>query len=170
MATVDGDLVRPLLGLRRSIVRQACVDAGLTPHEDPHNTDDRYARVRVRQHGLPALVEDLGDSVVLGLARSAAGLREDNAALDQWAQAAHTDDVNALGLLPRAVLLRVVRQLALQSGCPGASLTREHLVAVAALIDDWRGQGPIHLPGGVQAVRESGRLVLHTAAGRDHAG
>lgn len=170
MATVDGDLVRPLLGLRRSIVRQACVDAGLTPHEDPHNTDDRYARVRVRQHGLPALVEDLGDSVVLGLARSAALLREDNAALDQWAQAAHTDDVNALGLLPRAVLLRVVRQLALQSGCPGAALTREHLVAVAALIDDWRGQGPIHLPGGVQAVRESGRLVLHTAAGRDHAG
>jgi tRNA(Ile)-lysidine synthase len=170
MAVVEGDLVRPLLGLRRADVRRACADAGLIPHEDPHNADARFARVRVRQHGLPALIEDLGDGVVLGLARSAALLREDNAALDEWACVAHTDDAAALSLLPGAVLLRIVRRLALEAGCPGASLTREHLVAVAALIDNWRGQGPIHLPGGVQAVRESGRLVLHRAAGRDHAG
>jgi tRNA(Ile)-lysidine synthase len=170
MAVIDGDLVRPLLGLRRADVRRACADAGLIAHEDRHNVDQRFARVRVRQHGLPALIEDLGDGVVLGLARSAALLREDNAALDEWARAAHTDDVAALRLLPRAVLLRIVRRLALEAGCRGSALTREHLVAVAGLVDRWRGQGPIHLPGGVQAAQESGRLVLHRAAGRDHAG
>lgn len=170
MAVHDGDLVRPLLGLRRALVRRACADAGLTPHEDPQNLDQRFARSRLRHHGLPALVDDLGDGVVLGLARSAALLREDNAALDGWADAVRTDEVDRLASLPRAVLVRVVRRMALEAGCPGAALTREHLMAVAALIEAWRGQGPIHLPGGVLAARKSGRLVLHRAAGRDHAG
>lgn len=170
MAVHEGDLVRPLLGLRRALVRRACLDAGLTPHEDPHNLDERFARSRLRHHGLPALVDDLGDGVVLGLGRSATLLREDNAALDGWADAVMTDDVEVLAGLPRAVLVRVVRRLALDAGCPGSALTREHLIAVAALVEAWRGQGPIHLPGGVLAARKSGRLVLHRAAGRDHAG
>lgn len=170
MAAVEADLMRPLLGLRRSLVRKACADAGLTPHEDPHNRDDRFARARLRHHGLPAIVDDLGEGVVLGLARSAALLREDNTALDTWAASVRTDEVAALALLPRAVLLRVVRRMALDAGCPGSALTRDHLVTVARLVEDWRGQGPIHLPGGVLASRESGRLVLHRATGRDHAG
>jgi tRNA(Ile)-lysidine synthase len=160
MAPVDGDLYRPLLGLRRALVRSACADAGLRPHEDPHNADDRYARARLRHHGLPALVEDLGDGVILGLARSAAALREDNAALDAWADAITSTDAAELQALPRAVRLRVLRRLALAAGCPGSALTREHLTAVAGLVEDWRGQGPIDLPGGVRAARESGRLVL----------
>jgi tRNA(Ile)-lysidine synthase len=166
MAPAERDLLRPLLGLRRGVVRQACRDAGLEPHEDPHNTDDQFARVRVRRHGLPALVEDLGEPVVLGLARSAQLLREDNAALDQWASHVHTDDVEVLQTLPQAVLTRVIRRLALEAGAPAAALTREHLTAVSSLITRWRGQGPIHLPGGIRAGRESGRLVLHTTAGR----
>lgn len=169
MAPVDADLLRPLLGLRRDLLRAACEQAGLAPHEDQHNTDPRYARSRLRQHGLPALVEDLGPGVTLGLARSAALLREDNTALDLWAKHAHTDDVAALTALPRAVLMRVIRSLSLQAGCPPAALTREHLQAVACLIEDWHGQGPIHLPGGVRAARESGRLVLHRTAWRDDA-
>lgn len=160
MAPVDGDLYRPLLGLRRALVRSACADAGLHPHEDPHNADDRYARARLRHHGLPALIEDLGEGVVLGLARSAAALREDNAALDAWADAITSTDAAELHALPRAVRLRVLRRLALAAGCPGSALTREHLTAVAGLVEDWRGQGPIDLPGGVRAARESGRLVL----------
>lgn len=166
MAPAEGDLLRPLLGLRRGVVRQACRDAGLEPHDDPHNTDGQFARVRVRRHALPALVEDLGEGVVLGLARSAHLLREDNAALDQWANYVHTDDVEVLQTLPQAVLTRVIRRLVLEAGAPAAALTREHLTAVSALITRWRGQGPIHLPGGIRAGRESGRLVLHRTAGR----
>lgn len=169
MAPVEGDLRRPLLALRRELLRAACAQAGLQPHEDLHNTDPRYARSRLRQHGLPALVADLGPGVTLGLARSAALLREDNAALDLWAKHAHTDDVAALAALPRAVLMRVIRSLSLEAGCPPAALNREHLQAVASLIEDWHGQGPIHLPGGVRAARESGRLVLHRTAWRDDA-
>lgn len=161
MAPVQGDLRRPLLWLRRAVVRKACADAGLAAHEDPHNTDDRYARSRLRHHGLPALVEDLGESAVLGLARSAAAVREDNEALDAWADSLITDDVAVLAGLPSAVRLRIIRRLALTAGCPAGALTRDHLLTTSGLVTAWRGQGPIDLPGGVRAWRESGRLVLH---------
>lgn len=172
MAPVDGDLRRPLLGLRRGLVRGACEEAGLLAHEDPHNRDPRFARARLRHHGLPALVADLGDQVVLGLARSAASLREDNAALDAWAgEVPLADPVSAemavLADLPAAVRVRVIRRLALSAGCPASALTREHLLAAEALVTRWRGQGPVDLPGGVRAARESGRLVMHRAPGRD---
>src|ERR671917_267415 len=48
MAARSGRLVRPLLGLRRSVTEQACVELGLDPWQDPHNVDVRFARVRVR--------------------------------------------------------------------------------------------------------------------------
>ncbi|HQR80961.1 MAG TPA: tRNA lysidine(34) synthetase TilS, partial [Actinomycetota bacterium] len=176
MAPVDGDLRRPLLDLRRELVRAACTDARLRPHEDPHNIDERYSRSRLRHHGLPALIADLGDGVVLGLARSAALLREDNAALDSWADTVPVEPgeqvtcrVDALGGLPDAVRLRVIRRMALAAGCPPAALTREHLRGADTLITDWRGQGPLDLPGGVRATRTSGRLVLQPSCGRKSA-
>jgi len=177
MAAVDGDLRRPLLELRRTTVRGACAEAGLIAHEDPHNADDRYARARLRHHGLPALVADLGDQVVVGLARSAASLRDDNEALDQWADGVDLEvtphavvaDVAILQSLPQAVRRRVLRRMALAGGCPGAALTREHVVAVDRLLTRWRGQGPADLPGGVRAARESGSLVLRNTSGRHDA-
>ncbi len=177
MAPVDGDLRRPLLELRRETVRAACSEAGLVAHEDPHNADDRFARARLRHHGLPALVTDLGDRVVFGLARSAASLRDDNQALDQWADGVDVElsagaacaEVEILAPLPQAVRRRVIRRMALAAGCPGAALTREHVVAVDTLVTRWRGQGPTDLPGGVRAARESGSLVLRDTSGRHDA-
>lgn len=166
MAPVAGDLRRPLLGLRRSQVRKACADAGLPAFEDPHNADDRFARARLRHHGLPGLVEDLGDGVVSGLARSAELLRQDNDALDAWACGVDYGsdpvrvDVGQIGTLPVAVLHRVLRRMALAAGCPAGSLTSGHVRSVAALVHSWRGQGPVDLPGGVRAARKSGTLVL----------
>src|SRR6218665_3025577 len=52
--------LRPLLGTRRATTRQACLDAALTPWDDPHNADPRYTRVRVRDRVLPVLEAELG--------------------------------------------------------------------------------------------------------------
>jgi tRNA(Ile)-lysidine synthase len=38
-----------------------------------------------------------------------------------------------------------------------------HLTAVDALVGVWHGQGPVALPGGAEALRTSGRLVLRSA-------
>jgi tRNA(Ile)-lysidine synthase len=77
-----------LLGVARSDTRKACAALGLATWEDPHNTDPAYARSRVRADALPALIAALGPAVVDNLARTAAQLAVDNAALDELAVAA----------------------------------------------------------------------------------
>lgn len=80
-----GVFLRPLLGVARDDTRKACAALGLVAWEDPHNTDPAYARSRVRGELMPALVAALGPGVVDNLARTAAQLAADNAALDELA-------------------------------------------------------------------------------------
>ncbi|HKS98205.1 MAG TPA: TilS substrate-binding domain-containing protein, partial [Rugosimonospora sp.] len=59
---------------------------------------------------------------------------------------------------------RVLRGFALGLGAPGGALSSRHIDALDALVCDWRGQGPVALPGGYQVVRDGNRLVPHSAA------
>lgn len=147
--------LRPLLGVDRVTVRRACAEAGLTPWEDPHNADPSYARVRVRERVLPVLEAELGPGVAAALARTAAQLREDADALD--ALTPLTDDVAALAALPAALRSRALKRWAEQQ-C-GAAVTAQHVEALRALVEDWRGQGPVALPGGTRVERRGGRLA-----------
>jgi tRNA(Ile)-lysidine synthase len=66
-------LRRPLLGIRRVTTNEACQALDLVPWADPHNSDPAFARARVRQEALPAMVDALGDGIPE--ARSPPGLR-----------------------------------------------------------------------------------------------
>lgn len=172
MAPVEGLWRRPLLDIPRAVVRSTVAD--LPVWEDPHNADPAYARVRVREDALPALAAALGPDVVSGLVRTAALLRDDADALDGLAEealararlvgdpdAAVALDVAVLAAAPRAVRTRVLRRAAVAAGCPAGSLTRDHVLALEALVTDWHGQGPIALPGTVGARRRYARLLLN---------
>ena len=170
MAAVAGRLRRPLLGLDRATVRAAA--EGLPVWDDPHNGDPAFARVRVREAALPALEAALGPGISAALARTAALLRADTDALDDWAGRAAAGlsgadgslDAAALGELPVAVRSRVVRAAVLAAGSPAGDLRAEHVEAVDALVTNWHGQGPLELPGGVTVRRSCGRLLLARAS------
>ena len=163
--------LRPLLTVTRAQTAAACAAAGLTPWEDPHNSDPRYARSRVRA-ALPLLTEVLGQGVVANLARTAALLAADGEWLDAEADrvdVASPDGgvlVPALAALPSALRGRVLRRWALELGVPGSALSGVHLAALDALVLRWRGQGPVALPGGVRVARRADQLV----AARDGVG
>ena len=72
-------------------------------------------------------------------------------------------DAAVLAAAPAALRHRAVRAAAVRAGAPAGSVTRAHVAAVAALVTDWRGQGPVHLPGRVAASRACGRLALRAA-------
>ena len=122
-------LLRPLLEISREQTRAACAVLGLSPWQDPHNTDPSYARSRVRADLLPALVRALGPGVVDNLARTARLVAADNAALDELAgtalAVARCPDGGLsvpalLGLVP-AVRGRVLHSWARELGAlPGA--------------------------------------------------
>lgn len=165
---VDGvALLRPLLDVSREETRKACAALGLSPWEDPHNADPRYARARVRSGALPALVEALGAGVVDNLARTARLLAADAAALDELATQALERarrpggalDVAELAPLPDAVRTRVLHAWARERGAPPAALSHRHIAALDALVTAWRGQGPVHLPGGFPVARRGTLLA-----------
>jgi len=165
--------IRPLLGVRRETTRAFCTASDIEFWDDPHNSESRFARVRVRERVLPVLESELGPGIAEALARTAEQLREDAEAFDEMihetiedivehAEAGISVSVAALAANPAALRNRIIR-LVVDSEF-GASLTRTQTVEVARLATDWSGQGPIDLPG-CSATRVGGRIVF-TASGR----
>ncbi len=161
MASENGIYARPLLGLTRDVTEQACKDFGLTAWSDPHNFNADFTRVRVRREVIPYLEENLDPGISNALVRTAALLRDDADALDQWAEQESGDlDCQRLAQLPRAIRTRIIRKAALAAGTTPGELTYEQIMAIDALISAWKGQGAVSLAGGVKVERISGRLSL----------
>jgi tRNA(Ile)-lysidine synthase len=164
MRALAGHYRRPLLGIRRASTVAACAALGLEPWDDPHNVDPRYQRVRLRTEVLPLLEDALQGGVAEALARTAALLQQDLDALDQLASVHFAGRaalaVSDLAGLAPAIRTRVVRDWALAHGVPPGELSSVHLDSIDRLITGWRGQGPIALPGGFDALRSSGRLTI----------
>jgi tRNA(Ile)-lysidine synthase len=182
MAPATGRYLRPLLGLRREQTEAACGAAGLEPWQDPHNSCQEYARVRVRQTILPLMEELLGPGITQALARTADQLRADADALDDIAaqRAVSLDlssqragagqragsgqhgrpplDAAELAALPEAIRTRLLRMAAIAAGAPAGALTARHVADLDALVTRWHGQRWADLPGGVRCQRTHDRL------------
>jgi tRNA(Ile)-lysidine synthase len=167
MAPRAGHLLRPFLNLRRETTEQACAELGLEPWQDPHNTDRRFRRVRVRETVLPTLETELGPGVAEALARTAELLRGDTDLLDRLAADAYrtaeglggtdTLDCAALESQPPALRRRILRLWLLAHGIGDPSL--RHISAVESLVIDWHGQKSIEVPGAT-VTRSAGRLSV----------
>lgn len=169
MRPVTGSFLRPLLGLRRRQTEAACVALELPWWRDPHNSDPRYRRVRLRHEVLPLLEDVLAGGVTEALARTAGLLRQDLDTLDQFAELALDDAgrrsavsgglaVAALEVQPDAILTRVLKFWAESGGAD--DLGAVHVEQLQRLIRHWHGQVAVDLPGGYRAVRASGTLKL----------
>jgi len=158
---------RPLLGVRRADTEAACAELGVRPWRDPHNSDPRFTRARLRAEALPLLEDILGGGVAEALARTATALQQDGDALDALAAdalAGHdTLPVDGLAALPTAVRTRVIRSWLLAGGA--LRLTAEQITGVDALVTAWRGQGGVAVGSALagrrlMAGRRDGHLVF----------
>ncbi len=155
MATRRGLFLRPLLGLRRAELEQACREWGIQWWNDPMNNDQRFARVRARS-ALALLSDQLGRDLAVNLARTAQLAARDADFLGELAAQALAEVASDPASLPVStiadlapairgrVLLAWLRQ-------EGLSPTQIHVDQVEQLVTSWRGQGPINLPGGTVA-------------------
>jgi len=174
MQPMAGLLRRPFLGVDRATVHASaddvCAALSVSPWQDPHNTDPKFARVRVRE-AMATLEAALGAGFVAGLARSAELAGEDASALEQWSDQSFDAlvvfedeslwaEASQLAALPRAVRSRVIRRMCLDLGAESDAITFAHVQAVDALVTQWHGQGAVSLPARVHARRDYGRLIL----------
>ncbi|KAA9154961.1 tRNA lysidine(34) synthetase TilS [Amycolatopsis acidicola] len=172
MKPLDPPWGRPLLDVPRSATRQACVELGVRPWEDPHNADPRFRRSRLRAEVLPLLEDVLSGGVAAALARTAAQVREDLETLDALAAELRgegdTLDAKALADVPAALRRRVLRSWLLDAGA--CDLTDAHLRSVDDLVGKWRGQGGVWLPGSLVVERSHGRLAMSRRERREARG
>jgi tRNA(Ile)-lysidine synthase len=154
----DPPWCRPLLGVRRATTHAACRELGLTAWQDPHNSDRRFTRSRLRLEVLPLLEDVLGGGVAEALARTATALREDTELIDALAAAALPEatagaglQVEALAGLADPVRRRVIRGWLLAGGATG--LTDKQIRGVDTLVTAWRGQGGVAVGSALRGER-----------------
>jgi len=160
MAPCRDTILRPFLSIRRTDTEQACHDWGLTYWNDPSNSDPAYSRSRLRT-AMGTLDEVLGPGLPEALSRSADLARADADCLDELARQVGIDPsqpaipVQDLAEVHPALRHRIL--LAWLRTCGQDRVTRDHVLAVDALITDWHGQKSISVPGG-RVQRRSGLL------------
>ncbi len=172
IAARRGPVVRPLLPFRHAALTDWLHARGLTWREDPSNRDPRYLRARVRHEVLPALAA-INPALDRVLGHTAAILEEEERYLEAQL-APHLDLIRAAGegveleVAPAAALPLALRRRLVRTACHRAGLVKElgfaHIEAVCDLITAARGTGTVRLPGGREARRRYGRLLLGPAA------
>ncbi|NNG20867.1 tRNA lysidine(34) synthetase TilS [Naumannella sp. ID2617S] len=162
MARERDCFVRPFLGVRREVTEAACAEVGTKFWNDPHNSDDAYARVRVRKKVLPLMEDKLGPGIAESLARTATMLRDDSDLLERLSREQVPDSALAdplpVGDLPiePALRRRVLRRWLTAQGAEQPAY--QHVLAVEALITDWHGQKWVDVPG-LRVGRGEDRLL-----------
>jgi len=161
MAPRRGRLVRPLLEVTRTEVRDHLRARGLEWREDPSNADRRFARARIRHDVLDALRE-LSPAAERTIAETARQLREEAELLDAAVAEAVEElgggpalSLDALREFPAGLQRLVLRSLA------GRTLSREELTRLLAVGN--QGTVSLDLGGGLRAVAEYGTLRFSRA-------
>lgn len=173
MRPQTGDLIRPLLGLRRADTVAYCQAADMVPRADATNDDLRYTRNRVRRELLP-LLESYQAGIIPLLARNAEVFAADREVLDAetdrvWPGCLLATDDDTLVLsrpalltLPLALRRRVLLRAAQAAGNndPAAQVTFDSVARLDRVISDRSGaRRVVQLTNGVDAVCH-GQVVL----------
>ena len=167
MSPHNAPWLRPFLGITRTTTQACVTDAGYSYWSDPHNTDRRFVRPRIRHDLLPEMETILGPGIPSALANTAALIADDDDYLTALADDHLTTLSGTPGQLPAKELAdlpsplrrRVLRAWVRQH--TGASMTLPQTEMVDALVVAWKGQGPVDIPG-AKLKRENGVLLLHT--------
>lgn len=175
MSSWDDPWGRPLLTVPRSTTRAACAEHQIDYWDDPHNSDPRFSRVRVRHELLPLLREIAGGNVTPAIARTAILIAQDTRELDAQAaallpQMTEEGDLLVAQLQPLTPALRSrVARLWIHhaAGTERKEINQVQLQEVERLVTEWKGQGPVALTGGDRVQRQKNRLRFLPAPAKE---
>jgi tRNA(Ile)-lysidine synthase len=163
-----GVFVRPLLSVWRSDVADYLHRRGIEALQDPANSNDAYARVRVRRDILPALERDRPGIVRRFYQASirATALQESISGIAGSALEAGATR-SAVAASPEPVAAEMMRQLYARAGGAQPSLSRAHLASMLRLAQAGPGGRGVDLPGGLR-FRIVGETMQFVAPNADH--
>ncbi len=170
------EVIRPLLGWRRSDTEAICIEAGWSPRHDSTNDDLQFSRNRIRQEVLPLLlqVHPAARQAILQLSEdalfAAASWREQAELVVLAARLSEGSGesrwcTEPLRALPPPATEWALRLLLERSGAPAAMISRETVRRLRLSLHSG-GEPPLTLAGGLHVAHvEGGVLVVRALAG-----
>ena len=165
-----GDIVRPLLTTPRADIEAYLEAQGLSHVEDCTNTDESYARNRIRRQVVPVL-RQLNPRLTESAAETMGYLRSDNDFLNaqaaaacvhaRWAEDDLVIEARYIAQLPAAIAPRAVRRLLELTGDGNTDCSAAHLKAVVGLATGDDPSAVAFLPNG-RLVQRVYRDLLFT--------
>ena len=143
-------LIRPMLTVTRQDVLDFLEEYCLRYVTDSSNHTDDFLRNRIRHHVMPLLAAE-NPRLAENLTEMALSLRQDEACLQQAADAASTLDVPALRSMAPAIRNRVLEKFLKENAVKEPE--HRHLALVEALIFSQKPSARAQLPGGVTIER-----------------
>jgi tRNA(Ile)-lysidine synthase len=161
MRALSDSVWRPLLGVRRSELRNLCHARGWQVVSDPANLDRRHERSRIRMDVLPLL----GERAVPALARAARLAADDDDLLEQLVCDAPIEQLpDGTVAIPFGWLSSIHRALGRRALRRACRLVGAEYLPSAARIDDALTGKPVDLGGGLRCWRRGDRLVVGRSA------
>jgi len=163
------NVVRPLLTTHRAHIEEYLRMYGLPHVEDSSNTDQRFARNRVRRQLLP-LLKEMQSRLIDHMSRTARLLAADEEYLTAQARQALSGlhaipggvavSASAIAAQPDPLAVRMVRHVLDELTGDGGKCSSAHLQAVVGLCRSEDPSARVFLPGGVLARRVYEELEL----------
>ncbi|HEY2822430.1 MAG TPA: tRNA lysidine(34) synthetase TilS [Candidatus Acidoferrum sp.] len=170
---VSGDVVRPLLGIRRAALRAYLKDAKQTWREDATNRDTTKLRARIRKKLIPLLEKQFQPATVDHLATLAEFARQDDGFFEFIAKGTNTEltrkvaegiAIQYKGLSgPPSVSRRMIRRIVKEVKPRAGELGARQVEAVLDLAKFGENGKWLELPGGVEVRRDYDDLVFCAA-------
>jgi tRNA(Ile)-lysidine synthase len=167
---VSGDVVRPLLGIRRKALRVYLKDAKQTWREDATNRDTTKLRARIRKKLIPLLEKQFQPATVEHLATLAGFAREDDSFLQAAAESRcgiATKRTKANIVIPVHELLgppsicrRMVRCIVKDTKARAGELGATQVAAVLEFAKSNENGRSLDLPGGLEVRRDRDVFVF----------
>lgn len=182
---VRGNIIRPVLEVRREALRSYLTAVRQQWREDTTNADTRRLRARLRQRLLPELEQNFSKSIVNKLGELAELARDNevfwatvveeryrnivervNSAVSiqiedlLWPMGATHEELSGEQSPFRAMTQRIIRRLYADVATAGGELSRKHVEGVIHLAEEGSSGRHVELPSGVIARKEFERLVF----------
>lgn len=171
MNPANGDIIRPLLCVKRAEIEEYLSSIGREYCTDSTNLHDDYMRNRLRLKLIPYIEENINANFVENINEMAQILRETDDFMADCTDKIYGDsliekedkkvilDTKILRTVHPAIVKRVIRKSFLEAGMGLKDVTKTHTEDVAALITKTTGKS-VMLPLGYRAVNEYERLII----------
>lgn len=156
IAPIRGNVIRPMLSITRQEVLDFLGEYHISFREDSSNGTDQFLRNRLRHHVMP-LLEGENPRIAENLSAMALRLRQDEAALSQYAEECSMD-IDSLRQAKPSVRSRALEKFLKSSGVKEPEA--EHMALAEALVFSEKPSAGAQFPGGVTITRRYGELAV----------